>query len=64
VTMDKIEIPWILVGPSVATGKELTTHVNTYNTATSVAYVVGWKTPKCWIARPVLEALTTDVTVR
>jgi arylsulfatase A-like enzyme len=62
--MGEIEIAWILVGPGVATDKEVTTHVNTYDTAATVAYVIGQKTPKCWIARPVLEAFTTDVTVR
>jgi hypothetical protein len=60
VIMGQIEIAWILVDPGVATGKELTTHVNTYDTVATVAYVVGRKTLKCWIARPVLEAFAID----
>jgi len=59
-TMGEIEIPWILAGPGVAKGKELATHVNTYDTAATVAYVFGLKTPDCWIARPVVEAFTPD----
>jgi hypothetical protein len=59
-TMGEIEIAWILVGPGVATGKELTTHVNTYDTAVTVTYVVGRKTPKCWIARPILAVFAID----
>ena len=63
-TMGEIEIPWILTGPGVATGKELTTHVNTYDTAATIAYVFGLKTPDCWIARPVVEAFTPETVAR
>jgi predicted AlkP superfamily pyrophosphatase or phosphodiesterase len=58
-TMAELEIPWILHGPGVATGKELTTFVSTYDTAATIAYIFGLKTPECWIARPVVEAFTT-----
>ena len=61
-TMAEIEIPWILAGPGVAAGKELTRPVNTYDTAATVAYIFGLKTPECWIARPVVEAFTTAAT--
>jgi predicted AlkP superfamily pyrophosphatase or phosphodiesterase len=57
-TMGELEIPWILHGPGVAAGKELTTRVNTYDTAATVAYIFGLKTPECWIARPVVEAFS------
>jgi predicted AlkP superfamily pyrophosphatase or phosphodiesterase len=63
-TMDEIEIPWIVTGPGVAKGKELTTHVNTYDTAATIAYVFGLKTPDCWIARPVVEAFTPETAGR
>ena len=55
-TMAEIEIPWIIAGPGVASGKELTTAVNTYDTAATIAYIFGLTPPKCWIARPVEEA--------
>jgi predicted AlkP superfamily pyrophosphatase or phosphodiesterase len=57
-TMAEIEIPWIIAGPGVAPGKEITTAVNTYDTAATVAYIFGLVPPKCWIARPVEEAFT------
>jgi arylsulfatase A-like enzyme len=63
-TMGEIEIPWILAGPGVVAGKELTTHVNTYDTAATIAYIFGLKTPSCWIARPVMEAFTINATGR
>jgi predicted AlkP superfamily pyrophosphatase or phosphodiesterase len=57
-TMGEIEIPWILRGPGVAAGRELTTPVNTFDTAATVAYIFGLTPPRCWIARPVREAFT------
>jgi predicted AlkP superfamily pyrophosphatase or phosphodiesterase len=59
-TMQEIEIPWILRGPGVAAGKELTAPVNTYDTAATVAYLLGLKPPDCWIARPVRAAFVVS----
>jgi predicted AlkP superfamily pyrophosphatase or phosphodiesterase len=59
-TMDEIEIPWIIAGPGIAAGKEITTPVDTYQTAATIAYVFGLKPPSAWIARPVLDAFATN----
>jgi len=55
-TMAEIEIPWIIVGPGVAAGKEIKKPVNTYDTAVTVAYIFGLKTPDSWIGKPVTDA--------
>jgi arylsulfatase A-like enzyme len=55
-TMGEIEIPWIIHGRGVAAGRELPPIVNTYDTAATVAHALGLTPPKCWIARPVLDA--------
>ncbi len=55
-TMAELEIPWIVQGQGVVAGKELTTPVNTYDTAATVAFLLGLKPPACWIGRPVTEA--------
>ena len=55
-TMAEIEIPWIIAGPGVTPAKELTSFVNVYDTAATVAHIFGLTTPDCWIAKPVLEA--------
>jgi predicted AlkP superfamily pyrophosphatase or phosphodiesterase len=55
-SMAELEIPWILSGPGVAAGKEITSPVNTYDTAATVAYLLGIKPPAAWIARPVKDA--------
>lgn len=62
-TLAEIEIPWIIAGPGIAAGREITAPVNTYDTAATLAYLLGLKPPECWIGRPVLSALkTTDRT--
>lgn len=55
-TMAEIEIPWIIAGPGVVPAKELTSFVNIYDTAATVAHIFGLTAPDCWIAKPVLEA--------
>jgi arylsulfatase A-like enzyme len=60
-TMAEIEIPWIIHGRGVAKGKELSTLVNTFDTAATIAYVFGLKIPACWIGRPVTEAFTESL---
>jgi predicted AlkP superfamily pyrophosphatase or phosphodiesterase len=55
-TMAEIEIPWIIAGPGVAAGRELRKPVNTYDTAPTLAHVLGLTPPDAWIGRPVLEA--------
>lgn len=55
-TQAEIEIPWILRGPGVRRGHEITTPVNTYDTAATVAHRLGVKPPSAWLGRPVREA--------
>ena len=56
-TMTEIEIPWLLHGPGIARGKELTAPINTYDTAATVAYLLGIKPSPCWVGRVVTEAV-------
>lgn len=55
-TMEELEIPWIIVGPGVRRGHEITAPVNQYDTAATLAHIFGVKPPKSWIAKPVLDA--------
>ena len=55
-TTAEIEIPWIIAGPGIVSGRKLTSPINTYDTAATVAYILGVKPPHAWIGRPVLEA--------
>ena len=53
-TMSEIEIPWIIAGPGIPRG-ELEQPVNTYDTAATLAALLGLKPPDCWIGRPVIR---------
>ncbi len=55
-SMEEIEIPWIMVGRGVAAGREIKSPINTYDTAATVAHIFGLRPPECWIGRPVREA--------
>jgi predicted AlkP superfamily pyrophosphatase or phosphodiesterase len=55
-TMAELEIPWLLIGTGVRRGHELKTPLNTYDTAPTIAFILGIKPHPAWIGRPVLEA--------
>jgi len=57
-TMAEIEIPWILTGPGVRRGHEITAPVNTYDTALTIAHVFGLRPHSAWIGQPVTEAFS------
>jgi predicted AlkP superfamily pyrophosphatase or phosphodiesterase len=54
-SMEEIEIPWIIQGPNIAAGKRIEAPVNTFDTAATIAYILGLEPPEGWIARPVRE---------
>lgn len=54
-TMSEIEIPWIMAGPGIPRG-EIVRPVNTYDTAATLASLLGLKQPDCWIGRPVISS--------
>ncbi len=56
-TNDEITIPWIVQGPGVPAGVDLSgVPINTFDTAATVLHVLGLEAPRAWIGRPVLEA--------
>ena len=55
-SMAEVEIPWIINGPEVAAGTEIDEPINTYDTAATVAHLLGLEPPYAWIARPVYGA--------
>lgn len=49
-------IPWIISGPGIAAGKTITTRINTFDTAPTIASVLGLQVPDCWEGKAVKEA--------
>ena len=54
-TLQEMEIPWIIYGKEIKKG-ELTQSIMTYDTAATIAWIFGLKTPQVWIGRPVKTA--------
>lgn len=58
-TMDELEIPWIIAGAGIGTGRVLRVPVSTTDTAATAALLLGLEQPRAWTGTPVLEALAT-----
>jgi hypothetical protein len=58
-SMTELEIPWLIRGPGVIAGKEIQSPLNTFDTASTIAYIFGLQQPSCWISKPVVEAFTS-----
>ncbi|HTX37904.1 MAG TPA: alkaline phosphatase family protein [Bryobacteraceae bacterium] len=54
-SLEEIQIPWILHGPNVAPGR-LAASVYTFDTAATIAWILGVAPHACWIGRPVMAA--------
>lgn len=52
-SLDEVLIPWIINGPKVRSGNEITDVIITYDTAATLAYIFGLKVPQAWRGKPV-----------
>ena len=57
----EIQIPWVLAGPGIVSGK-LASSVYTFDTAATIAWIFDLHPPDCWIGRPVVSAFTAATT--
>ncbi|MEN8248864.1 MAG: alkaline phosphatase family protein [Bacteroidota bacterium] len=55
-SMAEIQIPWLIKGPGIVKNRLIDEPVNTFNTASTIAYIFGLKQHNHWIAKPVLSA--------
>lgn len=54
-TMVEMQIPWIFTGKGIKKGHEVRESVMTYDTAATIAWIFGLKTPQEWVGRPVKD---------
>ena len=54
-TLVEVEIPWILYGQNIPAIGELTSSIVTYDTAATIAYLLGLDIPDFWRGQPVKE---------
>jgi len=57
----EMEIPWIIFGKNIAGKGKLGSSIVTYDTATTIALLLGLDTPDFWRGKPVIEALKTEL---
>lgn len=55
-SMDEVQIPWIISGPGIKKNHQIENAIITYDTAPTIAYILGLKTPEVWRGKPVMEA--------
>lgn len=56
ISMNEMQIPWIMRGPGIQKNKELTESIMTFDTAATIAKLLKLKVPQVWIGRPVKGA--------
>jgi len=56
-SLAELEIPWIAYGKTINPGVELDLPINTFDTAATVAWLLGAKIPYAWLGRPVTLAV-------
>lgn len=55
-SLDEVQIPWVIYGEGIQQGRQLSGTIITFDTAATIAYMLGLKMPQSWRGKPVLEA--------
>ncbi|HWW38079.1 alkaline phosphatase [Pedobacter sp.] len=55
-SLDEVQIPWIISGPGVRKNHEIKNVIITYDTAATLAWIMGLTPPQSWRGQPVKEA--------
>ncbi|MDQ6480125.1 alkaline phosphatase [Dyadobacter sp. LHD-138] len=56
ISMQEMQIPWIIAGPGIRKKNEIKESVMTFDTASTIAALFKLKQPQVWIGRPVKTA--------
>ncbi|MBT8301303.1 MAG: alkaline phosphatase, partial [Maribacter sp.] len=59
-TLLEVEIPWIIYGKNIPAKGVLDESIVTYDTAATIAYLLGLEAPECWRGKPVLKAFGNE----
>jgi predicted AlkP superfamily pyrophosphatase or phosphodiesterase len=55
-SLDEVQIPWVIVGPSVVENLELKSSIITYDTGATIAWILGLEVPQAWRGQAITEA--------
>lgn len=56
ISMQEMQIPWIIKGPGIRRNNEITQSIMTFDTAATIAAIFKLTPPQVWIGRPVAAA--------
>jgi predicted AlkP superfamily pyrophosphatase or phosphodiesterase len=56
-TLKEVEIPWIAYGKGISSQGEMSTTIVTYDTAATIAFLLGLEIPEFWRGKPVKNIL-------
>lgn len=56
----EVEIPWIISGKGIPAKGMLSSSIVTYDTGSTIAYLLGVEQPQFWTGRPVMEIFQPD----
>ena len=59
-TLLEVEIPWILYGKNIPKKGQLNSSIVTYDTAATIAYLLGLETPDFWRGKSITEVFNED----
>ncbi len=59
-SMEELEIPWIISGPGVIQNRMIDQPNNVFNTASTIAWLFDLEQPLAWIGKPVLGAFNSE----
>ena len=62
-SMDEIEVPWIISGPEIIKDRVIEQPNNVFNTATTILFLLDIPQPYEWIGRPVLGAFKKETSL-
>ncbi len=59
-TLLEVEIPWIIYGKNILPMGELNKSIVTYDTAATIAYLLGLKIPDFWRGKPITKMIKNE----
>jgi predicted AlkP superfamily pyrophosphatase or phosphodiesterase len=59
-SLDEVQIPWVINGAGVKKNHEIKDVIITYDTAATIAWILGLKTPQSWRGRQVSDSFNSD----
>ncbi len=54
-SLDEVLIPWVICGPNIKANHEIKDVIITYDTAATIAYILGLKIPQAWRGKAVMS---------